>query len=62
MEVATRATILTERPSPKEDLAFWPQPTSIEELCIHIYKQRKKIPLSSERQVHRPFVSVARNR
>ena len=38
------------------------QPTSIEELCIHIYKQRKKIPLSSERQVHRPFVIVARNR
>ena len=38
------------------------QPTSIEELCIHIYKQRKKIPLSSDRQVHRPFVSVARNR
>jgi hypothetical protein len=38
------------------------QPTSIEELCIHIYKQRKKIPLSSDRQAHRPFVSVARNR
>jgi len=38
------------------------QPTSIEELCIHIYKQRKNIPFSSERQVHRPFVSVARNR
>ena len=38
------------------------QPTSIEELCIHIYKQRKKIPLSSDRQVHRPFVGVARNR
>jgi hypothetical protein len=37
------------------------QPTSIEELCIHIYKQRKKIPLSSDRQAHRPFVSVARN-
>jgi hypothetical protein len=38
------------------------QPTSIEELCIHIYKQRKKIPFSSDRQAHRPFVSVARNR
>jgi len=38
------------------------QPTSIEELCIHIYKQRKKIPLSSDRQAHRPFVSVARTR
>ena len=33
--------------------------TTIEELCIHIYKQRKKINLASERQAHRPFVSVA---
>jgi len=32
----------------------------IEELCIHIYKQRKKINLTSERQGHRPFVSVGR--
>lgn len=32
----------------------------IEELCIHIYKQRKKINLASERQGHRPFVSVGR--
>ena len=32
----------------------------IEELCIHIYKQRKKINLASERQSHRPFVSVAK--
>jgi hypothetical protein len=30
----------------------------VEELCIHIYKQRKKINLASERQSHRPFVSV----
>ena len=37
------------------------QPTLVEELCIHIYKQRKKINLASERQAHRPFVSVARN-
>jgi hypothetical protein len=35
--------------------------TPIEELCIHIYKSRKKINLLSERQVHRPFVSVAKN-
>jgi hypothetical protein len=32
----------------------------IEELCIHIYKQRKKINVASERQAHRPFVSVAK--
>lgn len=35
--------------------------TPIEELCIHIYKRRKKINLVSERQAHRPFVSVAKN-
>ena len=33
-------------------------PSTIEELCIHIYKQRKKIHLAAERQAHRPFVSV----
>ncbi|MSP37214.1 MAG: hypothetical protein EXR70_01815 [Deltaproteobacteria bacterium] len=33
---------------------------TIEELCIHVYKQRKKINLSSERDAHRPFVSVDR--
>jgi hypothetical protein len=33
---------------------------TVEELCIHIYKQRKKINLSSEKDVHRPFVSVGR--
>ena len=32
----------------------------IEELCIHIYKQRKKINLASERQGNRPFVSVGK--
>jgi hypothetical protein len=35
--------------------------TAIEELCIHVYKRRKKINLVSERQAHRPFVSVARS-
>jgi len=33
---------------------------NVEELCIHIYKQRKKITLATERQAHRPFVSVNR--
>jgi hypothetical protein len=33
---------------------------TIDELCIHIYKQRKKINLVTERQAHRPFVSVSR--
>lgn len=32
----------------------------VEELCIHVYKQRKKMNIATERQVHRPFVSVAR--
>ena len=36
--------------------------TTVEELCIHIYKQRKKINLSSEKDSHRPFVSVGRAR
>jgi hypothetical protein len=34
--------------------------TTVDELCIHIYKQRKKINLASERQAHRPFVSLGR--
>jgi hypothetical protein len=33
----------------------------VEELCLHIYKQRKKINLASERQAHRPFVNVDRH-
>jgi hypothetical protein len=36
--------------------------STVEELCIHIYKQRKKINLTSEREGHRPFVSVGRAR
>jgi hypothetical protein len=36
------------------------QLVNVEELCIHIYKQRKKIALATERQAHRPFVSVVR--
>jgi hypothetical protein len=34
--------------------------TTVEELCIHVYKQRKKMNMASERQAHRPFVSVPR--
>jgi hypothetical protein len=39
---------------------FESQLANVEELCIHIYKQRKKIALATERQAHRPFVSVGR--
>lgn len=35
--------------------------TTVEELCIHVYKQRKKINMASERQAHRPFVTVPRS-
>jgi hypothetical protein len=31
----------------------------IEELCIHLYKQRKKIAAGSDKSIHRPFVSVS---
>lgn len=36
-------------------------PATVDELCIHIYKQRKKINLATERHSQRPFVSVGRN-
>ena len=36
------------------------QMANVEELCIHIYKRHKKIALATERQAHRPFVSVVR--
>jgi hypothetical protein len=36
------------------------QLANVDELCIHIYKQHKKIALATERQAHRPFVSVGR--
>lgn len=38
------------------------QTATIDELCIHIYKRRKKINLVTERQAHRPFVSVSRSK
>jgi hypothetical protein len=44
---------------PERAAAEFP-PTLIEELCIHVYKQRKKINLASEKHAHRPFVSVGR--
>ena len=34
------------------------QTTVIEEVCVHIYKQRKKIAAAQEKNSHRPFVSV----
>jgi hypothetical protein len=46
---------ITGAPETKETKA-----TTVEELCIHIYKQRKKINRSSEKEAHRPFVSVGR--
>lgn len=35
------------------------QNVTIEELCIHVYKQRKKITSVSEKSSHRPFVNVS---
>jgi hypothetical protein len=34
------------------------QTTVIEEVCIHIYKQRKKVAAAQDKNSHRPFVSV----
>ena len=31
----------------------------IEELCVHVYKQRKKIAMGSDKYNHRPFVGLA---
>ena len=36
--------------------------TTIEELCIHIYKQRKKITLSPEKTSQRPSAAVTKQR
>lgn len=33
--------------------------TTIEELCIHVYKQKKRINTSSDKATHRPFVNVS---
>ncbi len=35
------------------------QVTTIEELCIHIYKQKKRINASSDKAAQRPFVNVS---
>ena len=32
---------------------------TIEELCIHVYKQKKRINASSDKAPHRPFVNVS---
>ena len=34
------------------------QTTVIEEVCVHVYKQRKKIAAAQDKHSHRPFVSV----
>jgi len=34
------------------------QTTIIEEICVHIYKQRKKIAAAQDKNSHRAFVSV----
>jgi hypothetical protein len=34
---------------------------TIEELCIHVYKQRKKIASGSDKSAHRPFVGVRKS-
>jgi hypothetical protein len=35
------------------------QTTVIEEICVHVYKQRKKIAAAQDKNSHRPFVSVS---
>jgi hypothetical protein len=35
------------------------QTTVIEEVCVHVYKQRKKIAAAQDKNSHRPFVSVS---
>jgi len=52
-------TVQWEPTQPEREPAGSPI-TTVEELCVHIYKQRKKIHLASEKQAHRPFVSVGR--
>jgi hypothetical protein len=32
---------------------------TIEELCIHVYKQKKRINTSSDKAAHRPFVNIS---
>lgn len=53
-------TVQWETVQPEKEAAESHAAKIVDELCIHIYKQRKKINLSSERQAHRPFVSVGR--
>lgn len=37
------------------------QVATLEELCVHVYKQRKKIAAGSDKYGHRPFVSVGKS-
>jgi hypothetical protein len=53
-------TVQWETVQPGKPAAESQTVTTVDELCIHIYKQRKKINLASERQAHRPFVNVGR--
>ena len=52
-------TVQWETSQPRRD-AKSGSASTVEELCIHIYKQRKKINITSERETNRPFVSVNR--
>jgi hypothetical protein len=52
-------TVQWEPSQPGRDAKIVPAGT-VEELCIHIYKRRKKINMVSERETNRPFVSVNR--
>ncbi len=35
------------------------QVTTIEELCVHIYKQKKRINASADKAAHRPFLNLS---
>jgi hypothetical protein len=51
-------TIQYEPLSKDRDEQSESQIATIEELCVHVYKQRKKIAVGSDKHSHRPFVSV----
>jgi len=51
-------TVQYEPPQPERHDASDHQVCVIEEICLHIYKQKKRIA-NSDKHSHRPFVSVA---
>jgi hypothetical protein len=51
-------TIQYEPAQPRRSDQREPQTTVIEELCIHVYKTRKKIAATQDKHSPRPFVSV----